>query len=187
MRPDSKNPQALLELIVRQNDEKAFESLFCIYYKKILHFTGFILNSKELAEEVTLDVFQNLWQQRHKMSGISNLNAYIYSSAKNAAFNYLDKLSRKPTVSINLVPNDSLIYPENPEQQLIDIEKFERIKEAISKLPPKCLLIFTMIFMDGLKYKEVAEILEISVKTVEAQMAIAMKRIADDLKKSNLF
>ena len=187
MKSDTKNIQELLELIVRYDDENAFESLFTIYYKKILHFTTFILKSKELADEVTLDVFLNLWQQRQKIPGISNLNSYIYTSAKNAALNYCDKLSRKPTVSINLVPYDSFIYPENPEQQLIEAEKFEGIKKAISKLPPKCSVIFTMIFIDGIKYREVAEILEISVKTVEAQMAIAIKKIAADLKKSDLF
>ena len=65
----------------------------------------------------------------------------------------------------------------DPEQLMITAEMVKRIHQAIQQLPPKCRLIFKLVKEDGLKYREVAELLHLSVKTIEAQMAIALRRI----------
>jgi RNA polymerase sigma-70 factor (ECF subfamily) len=73
----------------------------------------------------------------------------------------------------------SLYY--NPEQLMISAEMFKRICQAIQELPPRCQLIFKLVKEDNLRYKEVAELLHLSVKTVEAQMTIALKKLGNSV------
>ena len=68
-------------------------------------------------------------------------------------------------------------FDTNPETILLDAEGLRRIQAAINQLPPRCLLIFSLIKEDGLKYKDVSRLLELSVKTIETQMAIALRKI----------
>jgi RNA polymerase sigma-70 factor (ECF subfamily) len=177
----------LLIKIATESDEKAFEILFNRYYKRILRFSIFLTNSKEFSEEIVLDVFYNIWQQREKLVEILSFESYLFTCAKNLSLNYIDKLNRKPTTLLTPLHSNSFHFSDTPEEQLISKEKFSAIQKAIDCLPPKCGLIFEMIFVDNLKYKEVATLLGISVKTVEAQMAIAMKRITNNLRKSDIF
>jgi RNA polymerase sigma-70 factor (ECF subfamily) len=89
-------------------------------------------------------------------------------------------LSRRKTILLSLeaIDGDYLLSPyQTPEEKVLSAELISKIEAAIQKLPPQCKQVFTLIKVDGIRYKDAAQILNISLKTVEAQMAIAIKRI----------
>jgi RNA polymerase sigma-70 factor (ECF subfamily) len=100
------------------------------------------------------------------------------------ALNYLSKKAREsvtePFDNIDIELSETAI---SPEEILITAEIYKNIRDAVEALPPRCKMIFKLIREDGLRYKEVAEILNISVNTIDAQMAIAVKRIAEAVRK----
>lgn len=170
--------QSLLQQIALQNSQTAYRQLFIRLHKPLIRFAYGILKSTDDAEEVVSDVFMSIWQNRLKLASFEAPLLYIYTSVKNRSMNVLTKQKRQDAADAAqwLVPLNSVSF--NPEELMISQETVLRIRKAIDELPARCRLIFMLIKEDGLRYKEVAELLNISVKTVEAQMAIAMRRIA---------
>jgi len=97
---------------------------------------------------------------------------------KNRSLNYLRDNASVHTIEISERCDDYIRFDTNPETILLDAEGLRRIRAAIDELPPRCKLIFSLIKEDGLKYKEVSRLLDLSVKTVEVQLAIALRKIA---------
>ncbi|MGB3114623.1 MAG: RNA polymerase sigma-70 factor [Ferruginibacter sp.] len=164
----------LLLQIARQ-DEGAFRKLYMHYYTKLFQFSHSICKNKQWAEEVTEDVFIKIWRNHKTAPQIQNLKVYLYTAIKNTTLNYIAQQARRnitePFGDIDIE------LTENPADSIIEKETFKKIYQAIETLPPRCKIVFKLIREDGLKYKEVAAILNISPKTVEAQMALAIKRI----------
>lgn len=141
-----------------------------------------MVKTREAAEEIIEDVFIRIWQQRSQIIEIRNLRVYLYTAVKNGSLNFLaTKAKENLTESFDHLDIECQAGSD-PEQLLITTEMFNRIQQAVDALPPRCKMIFKLIREDGLKYKEVAEILHISVNTIDAQMAIAVSRIAAALK-----
>lgn len=175
--PQSDKINFLQQQVALFNDEQAYESLYRMYYTPLMHLAQALVKSKQLGEEIVSDVFIHIWERRKQLTTVKNLTLYLYTSTRNTALNYLKKQKRErvhPLDDAAVVINDRDV---NPEQLLITAELLKRIQEAIRQLPPKCKLIYQLVKEDGLKYREAAKILNLSIKTVEAQMAIAMKRI----------
>jgi len=172
----------LIERIAYNNDANAYKELFLHYHKRLLNFSVTITHSKESAEEVVSDVFLKLWINRSTLTTIENFHLYIYIVTKNLSINRALKEKKEQSFSLDeAVVNTKNIYFD-PEQLMITSEMQKRIWLAIETLPPKCQLIFKLIREDGLKYKEVAELLNLSVKTIENQMTIALKRISESIR-----
>ncbi len=168
----------IIHKIAYQDDQKAFRELFDTYYHKLLNFAFFFLESSVAAEEVVSTVFINLWEKRIKLPEIKRLEAYLFTSTKNKSYSYLRDNKRLIQFRDIDAEGDFLVPVfENPETEMLSNEFREKIIEIIEELPPKCKMIFTLIREDGLKYKEVAELLEISIKTVEVQMGRALSKI----------
>jgi RNA polymerase sigma-70 factor (ECF subfamily) len=141
-----------------------------------------ITHSKETAEEVVSDVFMKIWSNRKTLSTIENFHLYIYIVTKNLSINQLLKEKKKKTFSLDEIKIDVKNIYTDPEQLMITAEMQKRISAAVLALPPKCQLIFKLIREDGLKYREVAELLNLSLKTVENQMTIALKKITESIR-----
>ena len=169
--------QKLLTQIASGNEE-ALRQVYHHFYKKLLQFAFILTKNKEAAEELVEDVFIKFWKNKQNAEVIRNLKVYLYTAIKNTCLNYLSSKANesitKPFDAINI----ELSGPVCPDQLLIFQETFAKIKSAIETLPPRCKMIFKLIREDGLKYKEVAEILNLSPHTVDAQMTIAIRRIA---------
>jgi RNA polymerase sigma-70 factor (family 1) len=166
------------------NDEHAFERLYRQYFIRLFRFCHAIVHEKAAAEEMAHDVFLSLWKRRDNLSGIDNLEVYLYVAAKNHCLNYLRHLRRAhhlSTIDVDNLCDDALQFQADPESLLIRAETMKRVLAAIGQLPPKCKLIFKLVKEDGLKYKDVARLLDLSVKTVEAQLAIAVRKIGQAL------
>jgi RNA polymerase sigma-70 factor (family 1) len=161
-----------------QGDESALAKLHQLYYKKLLQFSKTIIRSNEMAEEVVEDVFIKLWCNRASVTKINNLNVYLYIAVKNTSLNILaQKAKHLVAAPFDFLEIDLDNELDSPDQLMITAEMMQRMQKAIDTLPPRCKMIFKLIREDGLKYKEVAEILNISVNTIDAQMAIAVKKI----------
>lgn len=134
-----------------------------------------------MAEEIVSDVFIKLWQIRDKLLEIENLKVYLYTIAKNFSLNYIAKNNKHRIVSLETIDVEAVITVNGPAEICISADLVRQIREVIRLLPPQCKLIFQLVKEDGLKYKEVAAILDISPLTVRNQLAIAIRRIGETL------
>lgn len=174
----SEEPPVELQHIA-DGDERAFRRLFQYYSPRLNQFAWSIVKMKEAAAEIVDDVFIRLWKQREKVSSISNIRVYLYVAVKNSSLNYLSsRANRQITEPFNHV-DIALSHDMAPDQKMISAELQERIASAVESLPPRCKMIFKLVREDGLRYKDVAEILNLTVNTVDAQMVIAVKRISE--------
>jgi RNA polymerase sigma-70 factor (ECF subfamily) len=172
----------LVERIAYDDDPLAYKELFLLYHKRLLSFSITITRSRESAEDVVSDVFFKLWTNRTTLTTIENFHLYIYIVTKNISINRLLKEKKEQSFSLDDAMVDTKTIHADPEQLLITSEMHKRIRAAIEMLPPKCQLIFKLIREDGLKYKEVSELLSLSLKTVENQMTIALKKISESIR-----
>ncbi|HEY2726219.1 MAG TPA: RNA polymerase sigma-70 factor [Parafilimonas sp.] len=163
-------------------DEKAFRKLFEDNIQKLIYFVFAIVKSKDISQEIVDEVFIRLWKNRENAVNIRNIKVYLYVAAKNAALNYISRKAfeqiTEPLTDIDITINSEQV----PDKQMITAELFNKIHEAVNSLPPRCKIIFKLVREDGLTYKEVSDILNISENTVDAQMVIAAKRIREKIK-----
>ena len=169
--------QYLQDRISRTEEQQAYKELFIELYPWLCQFAMTFIKSKELAEEIVSDVFIKIWEKRKELGKINNLKVYLYVATRNTAFNYLDQQKHVDSGDIEQFSAKLRSPYFDPEQLMITTEMVFLIQNAIDKLPPKCRMVFKLVKEDGLKYKEVAEILNISVKTVENHLAIALRKI----------
>ncbi|MCX6317830.1 MAG: RNA polymerase sigma-70 factor [Bacteroidetes bacterium] len=167
----------LLSAIALNADQAAYKELFVLLHSRLKQFAYSILKSNEEAEELVSDVFIRIWEKRDQLTSIETPLLYFYTAVKNLALNRLSKQKKQVSQSSEewLVQLNSIYF--DPEQLMMTEEMIRKIRKAINDLPPRCRIIFKLIKEDGLKYREAAELLQLSVKTVEAQMAIALRRL----------
>jgi len=171
----------LITRIALYDDAIAYKELFLLYHSRLVGFSSSIIGSKECAEEIVSDVFLKIWINRKTLTRVANFHLYIYVITKNLSINCFLKHKREKSFSLDeTVVEFQSIYLD-PEQRMISAEMLKRVREAIEDLPRKCQLIFKLIKEDGLKYKEVAELLNLSLKTVENQMTIALRKIGQSI------
>lgn len=171
---------ALFIRLVGGDAEKALEELHHRYYGPLLGFVDAMINCREVAEEIVNDVFIIIWKRRQKLQAIHNPEVYLFVCAKNEALKYL-QTKRIIFTGLEELPDVSLSLERNPEEMLISAEALLHINKAIEELPPKCRMIFRLVKQNNLKYREVAEVLDLSEKTVENQLVIALKKISSTL------
>ncbi len=175
------NTNELQMRIALYEDMEAYHALYNLYYDNLHFFCFSFVKSKEVAEEVVSDVFIKLWQIRNQLQDINNLKVYLYSIAKNFCLNYITRHFKNPVTSLDDLDIEPVVTMNNPEELCISSDLVNRIRQVIGQLPPQCRLIFQLVKEDGMRYKEVAEVLNISPLTVRNQLAIAIKKIAEVL------
>lgn len=172
----------LLYRIAIGDDALAYKELFLHYHKRLVVFSSSITRSKESAEEVVSDVFLKIWVNRSTLTRIDNFHLYIYIITKNLSINRLLKEKKEQSFSLDETVTEVQGIYSDPEQLMISAEMQNRVRHTIQCLPPRCKLIFKLVREDGLKYREVAELLNLSSKTIENQMTIALKRISESIR-----
>jgi RNA polymerase sigma-70 factor (ECF subfamily) len=175
---NSANIKALQQQIACDGDEKAFAELFRYFYDRLLHFCIQYVHTREAAEEIVSDVFVKIWNRRADLEEIANLEVYLFVAVKNHSLNYLEQYSSLRITPINDENGLSqLTNSVDPERAMEWKEILFRMDQEVSRLPDQCRRIFKLIKEEGFKYKDVAEILNISPRTVETQLFRAMKRL----------
>jgi len=171
-----------LALRIKLGDEQAFELLFRKYYVRLCGFANKFLNDPEEAREIVQEVFMKIWEGREDIDPEDSLQSYLFKIAQNNSLNRLRKLK----VESRYVEILKLVYIDNSDfssyESIFTRELSDNIARAISTIPPKCKRVFELSRMEGLKYSEIARLLNISVKTVEAQMSKALNILRLELK-----
>lgn len=175
----SENEKQLTEAIKAGNEE-AFELLFKGYYKPLVAYAFRFLNDLASAESVVQDVFLKFWQKREELYITSSLKSYLFRSVKNYCINRLEHNKIVSGYQKMVIEREytRIDYGEF----FIEVGLMEKINQAINELPEKRQHIFRLAREEGLKYKEIAHKLNISIKTVETQMGLALKQLRISLK-----
>lgn len=154
-----------------------FETLFNSLYPRLIVYSINFVNDKVIAEEIVGDCFVKLWERRKELGHIGNIKSYLYTMVKNASFDHLER--SKKMISFELEDYDAGV---KIEQDLIEDEVHAILYEALGKLPEKCRKVFELSCLMGLKYKDIAYDLDISVNTVKSQRARAILLLQEQLK-----
>ncbi|HPE76738.1 MAG TPA: RNA polymerase sigma-70 factor [Draconibacterium sp.] len=173
--------QNFISQIVK-GDQKKFRQLMELTSDDLLCFAIGFLKNKEVAEEIVSDVYVKIWNNRTQLESILNLKSYLFICVRNGCLSYLRKVKNEKIISIDSVSEFQFVQVEGPENDLIEKEKIEQIYAAIETLPCKCKIAFTLAKISGLKYKEIAEVLGITEKTVNNHLVLAVKKITETLK-----
>ncbi|WP_341840252.1 RNA polymerase sigma-70 factor [Chitinophaga caseinilytica] len=168
---------ALFRKMTAENDQLAFRQFYDHFFVTLFRFTCSLLKEREVAEEITHDVFVQCWQKRHELGDVRNPQVYLFVAARNKVVDHARRQSQLRSLPLQESDEEQLQFSPDPEQLLITSEMMGKMEEAIRELPPKCREIFILVKQYGLRYKEVAAILELSTKTVENQLAIALKKL----------
>lgn len=173
--------------VALHNDAQAFRKVYDHYYSRLFSQALYYLNNNpNYAQEVVSDVFVALWQSRSVLDKVSNPDPYLFIALKHAASKYIEKNYRNQTELLTENLPESQSSTHFSDSEIVDQELQEKYKTALTKLPPRCFEVFRLVREERKKYSEVAEMLGISVKTVENQMSKAIKILYEELKE-NLF
>jgi RNA polymerase sigma-70 factor (ECF subfamily) len=157
---------------IRAGDDSAFEELFKLYCRPLVRFALRFVGSTETAEGIVQDVFVRIWHNRSRLDPDLRIRAYLYQAVKNQSLQHLRHLK--------IVSRDRRMQgwgsaDGSPEKEVEEKETARAVYEAVSELPPHRRLIFSLSKYDHYTYAEIAEIQNISIKTVETQMGRALK------------
>lgn len=155
-----------------------FRDYYDSYYDQLYHFLNFYTQDTSVIEDVLQEVFLKLWENRETIK-VEYIKTYLFHAAKNRVLNHLRDEQNRHYLLENWF--NQQVY-EDKGKECFDLEQFilQRDK-SIKQLPEKCQIIFLLNSEEKLTYKQIAEQLNISVKTVETQMGIALKRIKETL------
>lgn len=159
----------LLRRVLEQQDPNAFDALFKRYYVSLCQQAFSLTRCHQKAEEAVCDVFTKIWQRRHSLSVSTKAQHYLCRAVRNQAIDYLRREARERLCRDELQTGQGGMLP-CPQQRLEAQEMRDQLDAAITSLPPQGQHIFRLSREEGLKYREIAELLGISVKTVETHM-----------------
>ncbi|HJS56109.1 MAG TPA: RNA polymerase sigma-70 factor [Chitinophagaceae bacterium] len=170
MEPENETITALLS----QRDETVFEQVFKSHFKRLHAYAFTILRDDADAEEMVQQVFFKLWERSEKLSLTGSVSAYLYRAVHNESLNYIKHRKIKSNHQLHVAHNMKNEV-DHPGKKILAGELEKKIHSALNELPEQCRTIFQMSRFDELKYREIADKLGISVKTVENQMGKALK------------
>jgi RNA polymerase sigma-70 factor, ECF subfamily len=155
------------------------EKLFKEHHKTLSNLAYNVVRDREAAKDVVQEVFMRLWQNRERLDFSGQITHYLTKATAHTALNHL-RSSRKLT-SIDNETVGNVATPQGHDDY--NYREFEqKVNEAIERLPPKCRTIYLLSRNEGLKYQQIADALDLSLKTVENQMGIALEKLRHDLK-----
>ena len=171
-----------LRQMKNEDSQQAFRSFYDLTYDRLFRIAYYYVRNEEWAQEIVLDTFMRLWELRATLPEVGSIEDYCFILTKNASINYLEKESRHATLSTDSLPEPAG-QADSPEDTLICEELFARYVKALDRLPERCREVFIRIREEKQSYAQVAEELNISVKTVDAQLQKALTRLKEMLLK----
>lgn len=168
--------QYLLEQIQGGN-HAAYEQVFRSYYERLCNYAHQLMQDQDEAEEMVQEVFVKIWDKRENLVVNFSLKSYLYKAVYNTCLNRLKQMKNSKASMVENLPQS---ISDNGNIMIRELEK--NIGQAIEKLPEQCRIIFKLSRFEELKYAEIAEHLNLSVKTVENQMGKALRVLRQELK-----
>lgn len=167
--------------ICLEDDTKAFEKLYYAMFNKLIKFSIYYVNHRETAEEIVSEVFVKCWNNRKELGHVQYPESYLFIAVKNQSLKHRKKFSN--VYMVELEENEfRLVDYADPSTKIERKELHHRLDQAIETLPMQAKMVFRLIKENGLKYKEVAEILDISPRTVQTQLFRAIAKLRNVLK-----
>ncbi len=166
---------------LKTGDLTVYEMLFRTYYQPLCNYAYTFVQDRDEAEEIVQSTFLNVWEKRENLAIHTGVKPYLYAMVRNACLNVLkhEKIKQRHAALEMAVAERSV---ESVARTVIASELETKIYQAMDKLPEQCRLIFKLSRFEELKYTEIAEQLEISIKTVENQMGKALRIMREQLK-----
>ena len=164
--------------LLKKGNRKVFSTLFEFHYHPLCAYIRTLTGDLDSAEEIVQKVFIILWQKKEAIGIHTSIKGYLYKTAYNTFLHQCRQQNKKKRL-IKELQYEALQEEIIQDEETANI-RLERLRSAIEKLPPRCKEVL-LLRQQGLKYKEIAEELEISVKSVETQIRIAFKRLKNDL------
>ena len=174
-------PGDQLLVTLQAGDITAFEMIFKTYYQPLCNYAYSFVHDRDEAEEIVQTTFLSVWEKKDNLTIHTGVKPYLYAMVRNAALNVLkhEKIKQQhATVELAVAERST----ESVTRTVMASELEDRIYKALNKLPEQCRLVFKLSRFEELKYAEIAEQLNISVKTVENQMGKALKIMREQLK-----
>lgn len=156
-----------------------FESFYKKHHPSLVAYAIYLIGSKEDAIELVNDVFVSVWKKKDNLEISDSLKPYLFRAVKNKCINHY----QKKVIPMHDIQDIETASSSKADEQLNYKESMLRVEQVLELLPPKCKQVFMMSRIDDLSYKEIAEFLDISIKTVENQMSKALKIFRKNLKR----
>lgn len=170
----------LLDRIKGSNSESNFRRFYYLCYDRFFRIAYYYAQNESWSQEIVLDAFMKLWEKRDSLHLIASIEDYCFVLVKNTALNYIEKEERRGSHFANLQ-----VEPEeqnhSPEEELISEELFARYVKALDTLPQRCREVFIAVKEERKSYAQVAEEMNISTKTVDAQLQKAIGKLKEVL------
>ena len=166
---------------IRNNSAADFEAMYRFYYENLCQFAHRFVNDTATSEDLVHNVFLNIWKNRADWILRGSLRTYLYQSVRNQAMNHLAHKkvqNRSRLENLSIIPDPNRM---NPEEKFTDEEFEEAVRKAVEQLPERRRIIWLMHREDKLTYREIAEVLDLSIKTVETQMSRSLKFLRERL------
>lgn len=164
-----------------EGDASAFEMIFKTYYQPLCRYAYSFLQDKEEAEEVVQTSLITVWEKRQALSIETSLKSYLYRMVRNSCLNVIKHVRVKQQHAAHELYVKEVAY-ESVAHKIQAAELETKIMQALKVLPEQCRLVFQLSRFEELKYQEIADQLQISVKTVENHMGKALKLMREQLK-----
>ena len=170
----------LLEKALKGNSS-AFEKIYRSYVKELCTFAAYYVKSFHTAEDIVQNVFLILWERRDSIHIDGSIKTYLFTSVRNLSLNFL----KHQTIHRNSIDTYSMMFSlptATPHEITVQQESDVLLTQALEKIPERSRIVFILSRYFNMKYVEIAEILEISVKTVDAHMVNAVKSLRSTLR-----
>jgi len=166
---------------IKDGNIREFETLFRSYYEPLCRYACQFVENMDTAEEIVQDLFYVIWKERESLQIFTSVNGYLYRSVKNKSLQYIEKATVRDNYS-KMSAEDADIESITPQEELEYKELEQQIEKILCRLPGRREKIFRMNRMEGKKYNEIAQELNISVKTVEAEISKALRELRNNYK-----
>ncbi len=163
---------------IKSGDKRTFDLLFDSYYNKLCSYATSIIHDSDVVEDIVQDLFAEIWVNRKQLNIKSSFSAYLYRSVYNSCLDHLKHLKVKDRHQRDI----SFQIPSSFNDSLIFTELLEKMESCIEQLPDQCKKIFRLSRFENLKYREIAELLQVSENSVDTQVRRALNKLKNDLK-----
>ena len=172
--------------IVDQKQYELFKAVFGQYYQLLCNYAYSYTKDRDEAEDIVQEIFLRIWEKKRDLMETETIRFYLFTAVRNNCLTLLDR-KKKMTLLSDEEMTSAIVQPSEDQMEKTPRDEISMIKKGLSLLPPKCKDAFLLSRIGNLSYKEIAEAMSISVKTVENQIGKAIRILRDFAREQKVF